>query len=886
MTELWWSWYGDEPHASRFSRGNFANKRISLITGFNADKTQQRAMLEELKLVMDELQTMCGDDEYKYTGSSLKDMFTCLLFRDQKGDAAKEMLKQATMECMVKVRGPKSYPLLLYILLTFYWVEVFINPDFTRPWLVSHYLFTAKGILDTLESFVEHHELSKDLHLMSSGARRTINSMCHTGCHHILKMYRKAQQLAYVLDKYWRLLALRLVNTKAMEGYHGSIRTHGNDFNLSGGEWLEAASTMVMKRNILNRLKLNYKVEIGAPRNTYKENQGKYRTLALDPVPEILRGIIGTAGLVSQSDVTHGMPCSSNVIPPEFAGEITSYRHLHDVMRAGAISGLQNSLTIVETLAADMAHDLKTATPNKFGRWKVFVRPAGMKIVMDDSIASAPFEPTGADGVPKNDVAMRAELAAMEKEAAAGDEEGTRNISHEQEECSRQAHRLKRLSEIIENNQHTKARLREICATKSMVFTEKGADAKQAAQNLAVLMKDGTSIALLKALKMLQPREWIDRNRWPRFWTPAALPEHKGMPAGHDCTLGTVLVVDYGLAEKKLIAVVRVHRLYHKDTAEHSFSLKPRGKHQKFMVELCLPDGGDASVDGALRFVASGRHLPMLPGASVIGLATVRAEGSFSHTATMQASTVAELTKSASFVIVANVRDTDLVPKPVSPMQDDTDKDCCCRCQRGWWDDSTGKIVYCDGHCERAFHTSCVGLDAVPTGDWICARCTGEDTAVCAVCDKEWFCDDRTDETGNSNGYYTGAMLQCAGPCECCYHQECHNPRIEDKYVHEEATQRKSKNGKKRARAKKNLDWRCATCKAAETTQRLATRHQRATDGVVQAAAPPKSAPTRASTRARTQASDDGRVPMAGVSLRETRSHVQRMTNEFFPPTW
>ena len=149
-TEFWWSHYGDEPHATRFSRGNFGNERISLITGFNSDKTQQCAMLTEIKVVADELSTACNDAGFTNTGGSLKDMYTMLPFRDQKGDAAKALLKQDTMECMVRVRGGKCFPLLLYIVMTFYWTEVFINPDFTRPFLVAHYLFTAKGILDKL----------------------------------------------------------------------------------------------------------------------------------------------------------------------------------------------------------------------------------------------------------------------------------------------------------------------------------------------------------------------------------------------------------------------------------------------------------------------------------------------------------------------------------------------------------------------------------------------------------------------------------------------------------------------------------------------------------------------------------------------------------------
>jgi hypothetical protein len=710
-------------------------------------------------------------------------MYTMLPFRDQKGDAAKALLKQDTMECMVKVRGEKCFPLLLYIVMTFYWTGVFINPDFTRPYLVAHYLFTAKGILDMLESFVELHKLPKDIYLMSSASRRTINSMCHTGIHHPLKMYRKAEQMAYVLDKYWRRASLKAVNTKPMEGYHGSIRTDGNDFNKAPDEWCDSTSAMVMKRNILNRLMLNYGVEIGAPKNTIRENQGKTSSLAIDPVPDVLRGLVGTAGLVSTQDVTHGLPCSPNVVPEQYAIEITSYRQLHDTMKAGAQSGLQNALNVLEKLAANLSNDLKSAPPNRFGKWKVFNRPVGMKLVMDDDIAAAPFEPAGADGVPKPDKVVRAEMAAMAAEGPASVDAPSSRVSPAGSSVGAETdkERLKRLDEIINNNRDSKKQLSKACNSGALVLPEQGKDVKQVSQNQTVILKDGSVISLRRALKMLNPREWIDRNRWPRFWTPAVLPEHKALPTGHNCTLGTMIVVTYGAKEETLIALARVHRLYSGDKPESSSTIKPQNGGQRFMVELCLPTSSDAN--GALRFVASGRHLPMTNGKQVMGLASVASEGLLSHAATMSAGVVKELTQKAQFVTINNLSAETLVPQKHTSIADETEKGCCCRCQFGWWDDSTGKILYCDGPCDRGFHTSCAGLDNVPEGDWLCARCTGEDNAVCVVCDKEWFCDEPGTEDGKPKGYYKGSMIQCASVCEHWFHQECHHPAIPGRYV-------------------------------------------------------------------------------------------------------
>eukprot|EP00730_Choanoeca_flexa_P013298 TRINITY_DN5169_c0_g1_i1.p1 TRINITY_DN5169_c0_g1~~TRINITY_DN5169_c0_g1_i1.p1 ORF type:complete len:294 (+),score=33.82 TRINITY_DN5169_c0_g1_i1:111-992(+) len=46
----------------------------------------------------------------------------------------------------------------------------------------------------------------------------------------------------------------------------------------------------------------------------------------------------------------------------------------------------------------------------------------------------------------------------------------------------------------------------------------------------------------------------------------------------------------------------------------------------------------------------------------------------------------------------------------------------CLVCQR---DDDDENFILCDG-CEDGCHTYCVGLDTVPEGDWLCARCEAE----------------------------------------------------------------------------------------------------------------------------------------------------------------
>lgn len=307
MTEFWWSWYGETPHTERNLRKGPGRPKNNFVTQIFADNTQHRAMLDELRFVEEILKG--ADPEFKYTGASLKGMRTIKAFRDQEGDSAKELLKMTTMEAMVMTRKDASYPLLLYILAGHYLFEVFNNPSFTHPYLIAVYVWTAKLLLDKLEAYVEFKKLPKDICLLSDTTRRTMDSMAHTALHHVLKMFRKGQNGAIQLGVSWPGVSLARVNTKPMEGYHGTQRTQGTDINMTPGEWILKMSDMVMKQNILNRLSANYKVDVGAPRNVQKENKGRFRTFAMEQPPKCLQGLIGIAASVLPAYISYGNRC-------------------------------------------------------------------------------------------------------------------------------------------------------------------------------------------------------------------------------------------------------------------------------------------------------------------------------------------------------------------------------------------------------------------------------------------------------------------------------------------------------------------------------------------------------------------------------------------------
>ena len=378
---------------------------------------------------------------------------------------------------------------------------------------------------------------------------------------------------------------------------------------------------------------------------------------------------------------------------------------------------------------------------------------------------------------------------------------------------------------LIGKARDTKDKLQELFTAKdkkTLVFTEKAGNACDIYRNRALLTSDGDKGYIQELLKDLQPREWISRERGPRFWV-GVLPEWRSLPPGHNTTQGTLFVFSYGTADKKLIAMGRVQTIHIGAESPKSCELKQNSK-QKFSLELCLNQNSEDVPGGGLRFVASGRSLPPISGEKVLSVVKVTREGRLTYTSVMSGddadhwsacgtwlSDVADIDSSGD---VENVENEDL-------SLEEREEGLCCRCLRGWWDDDSGKSLVCSGQCGRAFHGTCMDYHDLKNGSVICTRCTGEDDAVCQVCDKEWYSDERKGSDGSWNEFYTGAMLACQD-CELWFHQECHDPKIEDKYIsnetpadHDIVAIKKKATKKGRKGNKKDKKWHCAACKPA-----------------------------------------------------------------------
>jgi hypothetical protein len=62
--------------------------------------------------------------------------------------------------------------------------------------------------------------------------------------------------------------------------------------------------------------------------------------------------------------------------------------------------------------------------------------------------------------------------------------------------------------------------------------------------------------------------------------------------------------------------------------------------------------------------------------------------------------------------------------------ESDVDDTACEVCGRT---DDEHNMLLCDGGCNRGYHTACVGLDSVPSGDWECSSCAAANAAAACV---------------------------------------------------------------------------------------------------------------------------------------------------------
>ena len=301
------------------------------------------------------------------------------------------------------------------------------------------------------------------------------------------------------------------------------------------------------------------------------------------------------------------------------------------------------------------------------------------------------------------------------------------------------------------------------------------------------------------------------------------MPEARLLPVGHNCTWGTIIVISVsgGIALARVIRMDKIGA----EVACKSCKLQICKDKQDLTVELCwmVPPEQDTLPlpQGGVRFVSSGCCMSAKGKQVLVVNPAMLSDERGCITAVMSREDVetcaihGNFARADSFATRAHGSFSAPEMQALIDAHEGDEAITCCRCGKGWCQDTTGPLHLCHGTCVRHFHVACLPSDTVLDDAWQCGLCTGEDDAICEVCRFEWYDNRRIIEQAGheiSNPYYTGFLLQCEeATCVRWYHQNCHEPSIGDEFVEVEIGNNSTKKGRKGN--KKGKKWYCQACK-------------------------------------------------------------------------
>ena len=742
LHEFFAGWYGEHLHTQRNLRKNTQSAK-KLLFRVNEDLTQVIARLTELKQVEKALK-LSGVDPTKLK-ASFAEMYTMNSMMDQNTKAAKSFNCLQTISLVIQARAEAAYPLAYYMLMGFYLFEPYTNPKFTRPKMVACFLWTAKLMLEKLEAYVQHHMPGKkDLFLLSGTTRRTMEAMAASGITHILAGWRKQhlhRAFGEDLDPHLLNLSLVQINTKTLEGYHGILRTQGNDTSMNFAEWLHAANKMILTLNLRLSLAINNGFDPTSARYKKHDSDSLYGGV----VPENLVPLIGVAGVLTANDLLHGIkPDSEHITHPQ---DYTSYKDLHDDMVSGCELASQNSVDVYRAFNVGAAKELEEAGLLLKEQSWIDRRPPAMVLVMEDDNPTHSMDPMGAAEI-KPFQLKRAQRPVPEEQPA-GDASNQWTF-----EASTRG--KKDAADLTASAQELRALVLNI---KTEGTACKGNSGLQ-----MTCPRNKDLVSYRSVLSFMQQNEVVPRERWKRFMV-TTMPEHRQLLNGHNCTAGTLLFMVLFDETCALGRVVSINEC-DQEPNPRSCNLKPKKNNAVLTCEICYMVKSNSS---NIEFLPSGACLPTLLAKNVLQIG-VKVDAWTSTTIYLGLASCQQVLRTYSLAedgCLANVLGSVGSIDSEQGIHDEP----CARCTRGMWWDATGPMAQCLD-CQRCFHPSCI--EGIEFKDGICARCADPlQHPPCVVCDKEWEALDKCcDSTGRPDPSHTGELIECS-QCKHKYHTGC-----------------------------------------------------------------------------------------------------------------
>ena len=577
----------DSPHHVRNFRKGIANLNKTIVMYSEKGDTGEEGLI---KASMEYL-TQLSHDRKLSRRYNLTEMVTLNNVFDQKGDAAYDLISQKTIKLLEKT-FPNDIGTATCMKAMNYLSHPFKTHGFTNPFMVVEFMWTGLAVWELQEAYVKNLIKRMDLHCMAYQFREVNSLLAHFATNFCLVHFRHKKQTGSVQD--WDDFGLQECNNDALEGLHSEERAGGmlrsnNDWSVNIEEHcrcFKKVQQIYDRRPLLekNGMKLHHRhkscrrawsgeIKLGLPDDLVFDDihYGQHSRIKVPDTYDEFCVLIEEA---RQRGYQRGCKLYEDMKLPHFQSSAAEQLKKHKLWREG------------------VQDRPKAQHPAQKASWLV-TGPVAKSKMPTTIITTTQIE----QHCPKH---VKAKAQTIASNSALS--EGLDDASGDQG-CHRESEKKKSKEYVDYNTPRFKEIMAAIRQELASFEAEESIDKKHliakgrtgggdvtnkkaALKRTSVRALDGGTVTVRKLLRLYQLKDYHDRDRGKRFWVGRLRSFGVAVKEGHNTTVGTCLLVDWG--GTKRFAVVRVMTIIDDDSKVWSCQLTVPSKNKtlRFNVEL------------------------------------------------------------------------------------------------------------------------------------------------------------------------------------------------------------------------------------------------------------------------------------------------------------
>ena len=798
------SWESDNSHLIRLGRNLLNN--LSFCVFFCI----QQGSLRGAKVAsFDKLREMAQNR--LAPGMGLKEIVTISTYAEFKNDAAYRLCSMDVID-LLKTHHPEDAATILALESLHFNAEAHRNPNFSNPVLMVEYVWRAAAVWEMQENYIKKvAKVARPSDCLPSHQFR--KAMVMSAC------TATNYALCYFLEgRDFEVFNLAELNQDELEGLHScgrhmtGKRGGANDANFTAADWVEGQDNMQAMADCKRYCEEEGGVVFGAPRhteNTHKRNfnLGQYGDdtdfkkshryyKPRDSFADFVEDLI----MARESAYAWARARYEELFGPAYVDQCRDEDEWEERQK---VPSRDKWLTCKRVRTGhyidEAANDPVVAA--QLRKRNVVDLPCNMRLVHQgrEDITTPSECLCGKVVVPEKVKANYEKLERELLEEAQKQQDDVAMDCMDVETCDdvsadETANLIERLEALqAEADAFQKANKETRLADKQWIKNIKVASEDDHAQLALVLAgsvvlneDDGTYESVDQILSKYQRQDRVARDRCRRFIKYVLHDWKAALKEGHDVTLGTCFVIEWG--GHKTFAVVRVLKMYDDGNSPvYSLKLDKKNRKQQLRVELLTPVGSTEA--GSQMYRSSGwqvgpvgsslvvEQIDMLSLAHLPGLTREQRM----HDALLPVEKVLTLRKKG-YSQVAN--DLEGIIAAIKATRSGSQLQLtrqegwsahhrCYWCKTSWYDATTGKLFKCS-QCFRSYHQHHAQppiLNSQDPSAWVCGVCSQEDPDVCVHCAEPFTEKEVEDPASLENN----ELVHCQG-CNSWWHQACHMP--------------------------------------------------------------------------------------------------------------